>query len=65
MIENSILDFYKQTSMYTDFGLYSEIVKGFSDDIKELCELQRKQIIHPFDFSDENIMMNSNSYMEI
>lgn len=39
MIENSVLDFYKQTSMYTDLGLYSEIAKGFSDDIKELCEL--------------------------
>ena len=50
-----ILDFYKQTSLYTDLGLYKYFCKNLTNDINELCTLQRKQIIHPIVFKDSNI----------
>lgn len=42
-----ILDFYKETSMYTDLGMYKDFAKKLPDNIPELSLLQRKQIIHP------------------
>ena len=47
-MEKEILEFYKKTSSYTDLGYYREFAKNLSNDIKELCILQRQQIIHPF-----------------
>lgn len=54
-MNNKILNFYKQTSLYTDLGFYKDFAKGLTDDINELCILQRKQIIHPFAFNNLNI----------
>lgn len=47
MDENKIFDFYKQTSMYTDLGLYKNFAVNLPDTIEELAKLQRRQIIHP------------------
>ena len=44
---DKILKFYKQTSVYTDLGLYKDFACNLTNDIKELAKLQRKQIIHP------------------
>lgn len=49
-MNKKILDFYKQTSLYTDLGLYKDFMKNQPDNIDELCILQRKQIIHPVIF---------------
>lgn len=54
-MDNKILDFYKQTSLYTDLGLYSNFMKNLTDNIDELCVLQRKQIIRPVAFDNPNI----------
>lgn len=50
----NIINFYLQTSQYTDLGLYKEFVKSFPDDIRELCILQKMQTIHPAVFVVEN-----------
>ena len=62
MTTKEIIDFYKETSLYTDLGLYKEFAKSLPDDIKELCHLQRHQIIHPFDMKDKEMRNNSNSF---
>ena len=54
-MEKRILDFYKQTSLYTDLGLYKNFCKKLTDNIDELCVLQRMQIIHPAAFADPDI----------
>lgn len=54
-MKKEILDFYKQTSLYTDLGLYKDFCKTLTDDINELCILQRKQIIHPNAFDNHDI----------
>ena len=61
-MNNEILDFYKQTSLYTDLGLYKEFMRKQPDDINELCILQRKQIIHPVAFDNPNIRKESNCF---
>ena len=61
-MEKKILDFYKQTSLYTDLGLYKDFMKNLTDDINELCLLQRKQIIHPFAFDHVNIRKQENCF---
>ena len=55
-MDNKILNFYKQTSVYTDLGLYKDIMRNLTDDIEQLCILQRMQIIHPTIF--KNIEMS-------
>lgn len=55
MENKKILDFYKQTSLYTDLGLYKDFAKQLTDDIDELCILQRMQIIHPIAYDNPNI----------
>lgn len=62
MLNKKILQFYKQTSSYTDLGLYKERVLKFSDDIKELCILQRRQIIHPAKLKYGNIRVEINEF---
>lgn len=54
-MNKNILEFYKQTSLYTDLGYYKEFAKKLPNDIDELCILQRMQIIHPVAFKDKNI----------
>lgn len=54
-MKKKILNFYKKTSLYTDLGLYKKFCKNLTDDINELCILQRKQIIHPNAFDNPNI----------
>ena len=54
-MENDILEFYKKTSAYTDLGYYKKFAQELTDDINELCELQRMQIIHPVAFFDKEI----------
>ena len=56
-----ILEFYKKTSSYTDLGFYKNFAKNLPDNIKELCLLQRHQIIHPFNLMDET-RYNKNSF---
>ena len=60
--KNEILEFYKQTSLYTDLGLYKEFAKSLTDDIDELCILQRMQIIHPIAFNNPNIRKESKCF---
>ncbi len=56
-----ILEFYRGTSSYTDLGFYKNFVSNLPNDIKELCLLQRHQIIHPVNLMDET-RMNKNSF---
>ena len=42
-----MLDFYRQTSCFTDLGAYRDFARSLPDDLKTLCRLQRAQIIHP------------------
>ena len=55
MERKEILDFYQQTSLYTELGLYKTFAQTLTDNIDELCILQRMQIIHPVAFDDSNI----------
>ena len=57
MKNKEILEFYKQTSQFTDLGYYKDFAKNLPNDIEELCVLQRMQIIHPVAYKDKNIMM--------
>ena len=61
-MEKEILDFYKQTSCFTDLGLYKEFAKKLPNDIKELCLLQKHQIIHPFIFKNADIRNKKDTY---
>lgn len=54
-MRKDILEFYKQTSLYTDLGLYKDYMNNLTDNIDELCILQRMQIIHPFAYSNPDI----------
>lgn len=54
-LNQKILDFYKQTSLFTDLGYYKEFAKNLPNDIEELCLLQRMQIIHPIAYSNPTI----------
>lgn len=60
--KEEVLEFYKQTSCFTDLGLYNDFVKNLPDDINELCMLQRHQIIHPFIFKDVDIRNKKDCY---
>ena len=44
----SVLDFYKQYSSFTDPGEYSYLYKNLPDSLPELCSLIRSQFIHPY-----------------
>lgn len=62
MKDNSMLSFYRNTSLYTDLGLYRDFVKSLPNDIESLCSLLRNQMIHPFDLKDEEERNNPNSF---
>ena len=61
-MKEEILNFYKRTSLYTDLGLYKNFAINLPNDIKELCLLQRNQIIHPFNLCDEKMRNDANSF---
>jgi len=61
-MNDKILDFYKQTSSYTDLGYYKEFAKNLPNNIEELCLLQRMQIIHPVAFKDKNIRSKKDTF---
>lgn len=61
-MREDILEFYKQTSLYTDLGLYKDYMKNLTDSIDELCVLQRMQIIHPIAYSNPNIRKETNCF---
>ncbi len=61
-MKEEILNFYKKTSLYTNLGLYKDFAINLPNDIKELCLLQRNQIIHPFDLCDEKMRNDPNSF---
>jgi hypothetical protein len=44
----SVLDFYKQYSSFTDPGEYAYLYKNLPDSLPELCRLIKSQFIHPF-----------------
>lgn len=62
MENKDVLEFYKQTSQFTDLGYYKEFTKNLPNNIEELCVLQRMQIIHPVAYNDSNIRNKSNCF---
>lgn len=62
MKDNIVLDFYKNTSLFTDLGFYTTFAKSLPDDIGTLCSLLRNQIIHPFDLKEEEEKNNPHSF---
>jgi hypothetical protein len=46
--ENTVLDFYRQYSSFTDPGEYKYLYKNLPDSLPELCSLIRSQFIHPY-----------------
>jgi len=45
--EKSVLDFYRQYSLFTDPGEYDYLYKNLPDSLPELCSLIKAQFIHP------------------
>lgn len=62
MENKEILNFYRQTSLFTDLGNYKTFAQNLPDDINELCILQKMQIIHPVAFNNENIRTRNNCF---
>ena len=62
MISKKIIQFYKNTSLYTDLGLLRDFARSLPNDIENLCLLQRNQIIHPFDLCNQKIRKNHYSF---
>lgn len=46
--KESVMDFYKQYSTFTDPGEYAYLYKNLPDSLTELCSLIKSQIIHPY-----------------
>jgi hypothetical protein len=46
--KESVLDFYKHYSTFTDPGEYAYLYKNLPDSLTELCSLIKSQIIHPY-----------------
>jgi hypothetical protein len=44
----SVLDFYRQYSIFTDPGEYAYMYKNLPDSLPELCSLIKSQFIHPY-----------------
>ncbi|MFC1563188.1 SUMF1/EgtB/PvdO family nonheme iron enzyme [candidate division KSB1 bacterium] len=45
-VDNSVLDFYRQYSSFTDPGEYEHLYENLPDSLPELCSLIRSQFIH-------------------
>ena len=39
-MDRKIIDFYRQTSAFTELGLYRDFARKLPDDIDQLCILQ-------------------------
>src|SRR4030043_769271 len=46
--DNSVLNFYRQYSSFTDPGEYAYLYEGLPDSLPKLCSLIRSQFIHPY-----------------
>ena len=46
--DQSLLDFYRQYSSFTDPGEYKYLYKNLPDSLPELCRLIKSQFIHPY-----------------
>jgi formylglycine-generating enzyme required for sulfatase activity len=46
--DDSVLDFYRQYSEFTDPGEYEYLYKNLPDSLPELCMLIKSQFIHPY-----------------
>lgn len=46
--EISVLDYYRQYSLFTDPGKYEYVYRNLPYSLPELCNLIRSQFIHPF-----------------
>lgn len=62
MENKKILEFYKQTSQFTDLGYYKDFAKNLPNNINKLCVLQRMQIIHPVAFDEKDIRKKSKCF---
>lgn len=62
MKNDKLLDFYRNTSLFTDLGFYKNFAESLPNNVEILCSLLRNQIIHPFDLKDEEERSNSNSF---
>ncbi len=62
MENKEILEFYKETSQFTDLGYYKDFAKNLPNDIEEMCILQRMQIIHPVAYNDKDIRNKNNCF---
>lgn len=62
MMNNERIEFYKNTSPYTELGPYKDFAKSLPNDITELCYLLRMQIIHPSAFKKEEIRNSKNCF---
>jgi hypothetical protein len=47
-VDTSLLEFYRQYSLFTDPGEYSYLFANLPDSLPELCTLIKSQIIHPY-----------------
>lgn len=61
-MQDKVLNFYRNTSLFTDLGFYKTFASELPDDIETLCKLLRNQIIHPFDLMDEEEKNNPYSF---
>jgi hypothetical protein len=61
-MQDKIIQFYKQTSPFTELGLYKDFAKNLPDDINELCELQRYQTIHPVGLLNPETRMDTEGF---
>lgn len=55
-------EFYLQTSEFTELGLYRDFARGLPDGIRELCLLQRRQIIHPVGLLNPETRMDKSGF---
>lgn len=46
--DNSILEFYRQHSSFTDPGEYKYLYENLPDSLPDLCSLIRSQFLHPY-----------------
>lgn len=53
-MKDEILDFYKEVSMYTNYQPYEAYFKNLPDDLDELAELIRSNIIHRVQLMDDS-----------
>jgi hypothetical protein len=47
--KESVFDFYRKYSSFTDPGEYAYLYENLPDSLPELCSLIRSQFIHPSD----------------